>query len=141
MADRVLSVVKNFEKVEPGKVTAQARFKEDLSLDSLDVVEVSWKRRGGWMGGGRGTCCTWAGWMGGRVSIRLLQSRIRAHNTPKKTEGLIHPPTHPPTPTQNQQVVMAIEEEFALEIPDNEADKISSIADAIKYITSHPQAK
>ena len=36
---------------------------------------------------------------------------------------------------------MAIEEEFALEIPDNEADKIGSIADAVKYITSHPQAK
>lgn len=77
VADRVLQVVKNFEKVEPGKVTAAARFKEDLSLDSLDVVEV----------------------------------------------------------------VMAIEEEFALEIPDNEADKIASIGDAIKYITSHPQAK
>lgn len=39
------------------------------------------------------------------------------------------------------QVVMAIEEEFALEIPDNEADKILSIDDAVKYITAHPQAK
>jgi acyl carrier protein len=37
------------------------------------------------------------------------------------------------------EVVMAIEEEFALEIPDNEADKIVSIADAVKYIASHPQ--
>lgn len=36
---------------------------------------------------------------------------------------------------------MAIEEEFALEIPDNEADKILSIEDAVKYITAHPQAK
>jgi len=36
---------------------------------------------------------------------------------------------------------MAIEEEFALEIPDNEADKIASIGDAIKYITSHPQVR
>ena len=27
-------------QVEPGKVTPAARFKEDLSLDSLDVVEV-----------------------------------------------------------------------------------------------------
>ena len=62
-------------QVEPGKVTAEARFKEDLSLDSLDVVEV----------------------------------------------------------------VMAIEEEFALEIPDNEADKIVSISDAVKYIAAHPQ--
>ena len=36
---------------------------------------------------------------------------------------------------------MAIEEEFALEIPDNEADKILSIDDAVKYIAAHPQAK
>ena len=50
VADRVLSVVKNFEKVEPGKVTATARFKEDLSLDSLDVVEVRERKRE-WVGG------------------------------------------------------------------------------------------
>ena len=36
---------------------------------------------------------------------------------------------------------MAIEEEFALEIPDAEADKIMSIEDAVKYLASHPQAK
>jgi len=39
------------------------------------------------------------------------------------------------------EVVMAIEDEFAIEIPDQEADKITSIADAIKYISSHPMAK
>lgn len=39
------------------------------------------------------------------------------------------------------EVVMAIEDEFAIEIPDAEADKILSIADAVEYITSHPMAK
>eukprot|EP00934_Nitzschia_sp_Nitz4_P005161 Nitzschia sp. Nitz4//scaffold82_size85912//32544//32906//NITZ4_ACCPP//-1//CDS//3329558883//5151//frame0 len=39
------------------------------------------------------------------------------------------------------EVVMAIEDEFAIEIPDAEADKIVSIEDAIEYITSHPMAK
>ena len=39
------------------------------------------------------------------------------------------------------EVVMAIEDEFAIEIPDAEADKISSIEDAVEYITSHPMAK
>lgn len=58
-------------------MSAKARFKEDLSLDSLDIVEL----------------------------------------------------------------VMAIEEEFALEIPDNEADKILTVEDAIKYIAAHPSAK
>ena len=39
------------------------------------------------------------------------------------------------------EVVMAIEDEFAVEIPDIEADKISSIAEAIDYISTHPMAK
>eukprot|EP00529_Nitzschia_sp_RCC80_P033326 CAMPEP_0113454910 /NCGR_PEP_ID=MMETSP0014_2-20120614/8106_1 /TAXON_ID=2857 /ORGANISM="Nitzschia sp." /LENGTH=140 /DNA_ID=CAMNT_0000346329 /DNA_START=104 /DNA_END=526 /DNA_ORIENTATION=+ /assembly_acc=CAM_ASM_000159 len=39
------------------------------------------------------------------------------------------------------EVVMAIEDEFAIEIPDAEADKIVSITDAVEYITSHPMAK
>jgi NADH dehydrogenase (ubiquinone) 1 alpha/beta subcomplex 1 len=39
------------------------------------------------------------------------------------------------------EVVMAIEDEFAIEIPDQEADKILSIADAVEYICSHPMAK
>lgn len=36
---------------------------------------------------------------------------------------------------------MAIEDEFTIEIPDSEADKILSVADAVTYIVSHPAAK
>jgi len=39
------------------------------------------------------------------------------------------------------EVVMAFEEEFGLEIPDNDADKILTCTDAIQYISSHPNAK
>ncbi|KAL9248288.1 hypothetical protein vseg_021628 [Gypsophila vaccaria] len=77
VTDRVISVVKNFQKVEPSKVTPNAHFQKDLGLDSLDTVEI----------------------------------------------------------------VMALEEEFRFEIPDNEADKISSINMAVDFIASHPQAK
>lgn len=70
-------MVKNFDKVDPGKVHPESKFAEDLGLDSLDSVEV----------------------------------------------------------------VMAIEDEFAIEIPDAEADKITSIAEAVEYIQSHPMAK
>ena len=77
VTDRVVSVVKNFQKVDPSKVTPNAHFQNDLGLDSLDTVEV----------------------------------------------------------------VMALEEEFGFEIPDNEADKISSINMAVDFIASHPQAK
>ena len=99
MAERIIEVIKHFEKVciwcfdiisipdswqhdatlqiNAAKVTTAARFKEDLDLDSLDAVEV----------------------------------------------------------------VMAIEEEFNIEIPDSEADKILSIPDAVAYISTHPMAK
>ncbi|GJM88428.1 hypothetical protein PR202_ga04488 [Eleusine coracana subsp. coracana] len=72
VADRVVSVVKNFQKVEPAKVTPTAHFQKDLGLDSLDTVEI----------------------------------------------------------------VMAFEEEFGFEIPDNEADKIDSIKTAVEFIAS-----
>ena len=39
------------------------------------------------------------------------------------------------------ELVMAIEEEFSIEIPDAEADKILSCSDAISYIAMHPMAK
>lgn len=39
------------------------------------------------------------------------------------------------------EIVMALEEEFGFEIPDNEADKINSIKNAVEFIASHPQAK
>jgi len=39
------------------------------------------------------------------------------------------------------ELVMAIEEEFAIEIPDAEADKIMTVKEAVDYITAHPQAK
>ena len=35
------------------------------------------------------------------------------------------------------ELVMALEEEFGLEIPDTEAEKIRSVGDAIKYIETH----
>ena len=77
MTERIISVVKNFDKVDAAKVSAESKFSDDLGLDSLDSVEV----------------------------------------------------------------VMAIEDEFAVEIPDTEADKIASIADATEYIAGHPMAK
>jgi NADH dehydrogenase (ubiquinone) 1 alpha/beta subcomplex 1 len=40
VTDRVLGVVKSFEKVDPAKVTPKSHFISDLGLDSLDTVEV-----------------------------------------------------------------------------------------------------
>eukprot|EP00549_Striatella_unipunctata_P024740 CAMPEP_0118717524 /NCGR_PEP_ID=MMETSP0800-20121206/28218_1 /TAXON_ID=210618 ORGANISM="Striatella unipunctata, Strain CCMP2910" /NCGR_SAMPLE_ID=MMETSP0800 /ASSEMBLY_ACC=CAM_ASM_000638 /LENGTH=128 /DNA_ID=CAMNT_0006624293 /DNA_START=60 /DNA_END=446 /DNA_ORIENTATION=+ len=75
--ERVMTAVKNFDKVDPSKVTSASKFADDLGLDSLDAVEV----------------------------------------------------------------VMAIEDEFAIEIPDAEADKIASIEDAVEFVSAHPMAK
>jgi hypothetical protein len=41
----------------------------------------------------------------------------------------------------NGQMVMAFEDEFAVEIPDAEAEKIHTVEQAVAYIASHSQAK
>ncbi|MBN1961298.1 MAG: acyl carrier protein [Deltaproteobacteria bacterium] len=38
------------------------------------------------------------------------------------------------------ELVMAMEDEFGFEIPDEEAEKIRTVADAINYIESHIQS-
>ena len=77
VVERVVGVVKTFDKVDATKVTEKSHFADDLGLDSLDFVEVQ----------------------------------------------------------------MALETEFAIEIPDQEADNIVSCGHAIDFIASHPQAK
>jgi NADH dehydrogenase (ubiquinone) 1 alpha/beta subcomplex 1 len=39
------------------------------------------------------------------------------------------------------EVVMALEEEFTIEIPDNESEKLTTLAHAIDYIAANPMAK
>lgn len=39
------------------------------------------------------------------------------------------------------ELVMALEEEFGIEIPDEDAEKIQTVGDAIKYITEKAGAK
>jgi acyl carrier protein len=38
------------------------------------------------------------------------------------------------------ELVMAMEEEFEIEIPDEEAENIKTVGDAIKYISQHKTA-
>ncbi|KAJ1650098.1 mitochondrial acyl carrier protein [Dispira simplex] len=68
--ERVLEVLKDFDKVPQDKLTPKSDFAKDLGLDSLDIVEV----------------------------------------------------------------VMAIEEEFTVEIPDKDADEIRTVGQAVDYI-------
>ncbi|PIA58393.1 hypothetical protein AQUCO_00500367v1 [Aquilegia coerulea] len=70
LLDRVVGLVKKFDRIDAKMVTETADFRKDLSLDSLDRVEL----------------------------------------------------------------VMALEEEFAIEIPEEEADKLTCCADVAKYI-------
>jgi acyl carrier protein len=39
------------------------------------------------------------------------------------------------------ELVMAFEEEFDLEIPDEDAEKIATVGDAVKYIDEHAAKK
>ncbi|HEX9900761.1 MAG TPA: acyl carrier protein, partial [Candidatus Methylomirabilis sp.] len=38
------------------------------------------------------------------------------------------------------ELVMALEEEFGIEIPDEDAEKIATVRDAITYIQEHKKA-
>ncbi|TKY53913.1 Acyl carrier protein 3 [Spatholobus suberectus] len=75
--DRVIRLVKKYDKIDAAKVTETADFQKDLSLDSLDGVEL----------------------------------------------------------------IMALEEEFSIEIPDEKADKLTCCADVAKYIASGADQK
>ncbi|KAL4562524.1 hypothetical protein LXL04_034731 [Taraxacum kok-saghyz] len=72
---RVIGLVKKFDKIDASKVNELADFQKDLSLDSLDRVEL----------------------------------------------------------------VMAFEQEFSIEIPDEQADKLKCCADVAQYIISAPK--
>ncbi|XVF28066.1 hypothetical protein REPUB_Repub14bG0163600 [Reevesia pubescens] len=74
--DRVIGLVKKYDKTDASKVTETADFQKDLCLDSLDRVEL----------------------------------------------------------------VMAIEEEFSIEIPDEKADKLTCCADVAKYVISESRS-
>ncbi|MBM3246050.1 MAG: acyl carrier protein, partial [Candidatus Omnitrophica bacterium] len=39
------------------------------------------------------------------------------------------------------ELVMALEEEFGIEIPDEDAEKIATVGDAVKYIETKSGAK
>lgn len=39
------------------------------------------------------------------------------------------------------ELIMGFEEEFAVEIPDEEAEKIFTLEDVVTYISAHPMAK
>jgi acyl carrier protein len=39
------------------------------------------------------------------------------------------------------ELVMAFEEEFGIEIPDDDAEKITKVKDAVEYIETHAKAK
>ncbi len=38
------------------------------------------------------------------------------------------------------ELVMALEEEFGVDIPDEDADKIKTVGDAVKYLQEHQSA-
>eukprot|EP00127_Corallochytrium_limacisporum_P005498 Clim_evm15s207 gene=Clim_evmTU15s207 len=76
LEERVMDVLKSFDKVDQNKISMDAHFINDLGLDSLDTVEL----------------------------------------------------------------VMAFEDEFALEIPDEAAEKIFTARDAVKYVEQQENA-
>jgi len=71
--DEVKAIIKDLLGADDGKITPEARFREDLEADSLDLVEL----------------------------------------------------------------IMAFEDKFGAEISDEDAQKITTVGDAVSYIDSH----
>ncbi|UCD39151.1 MAG: acyl carrier protein [Fidelibacterota bacterium] len=71
--EKISEVIADKLGVEPGKITPEAKFVEDLGADSLDTVEL----------------------------------------------------------------IMQLEDEFNLEIPDEEAEKLTTVGAVVEYIDSH----
>jgi acyl carrier protein len=71
--DKVREIITERLSVTPEKVTAEAKFMEDLGADSLDTVEL----------------------------------------------------------------VMAFEEEFGIDVPDEDSEKLQTVGDVVSYITAH----
>ena len=124
VTERVVDVVKAFEKVDSAKVSDSSDFQKDLGLDSLDAVEVS-----------SFLFCECLGKMVSVVSLSTMHVLVACGLCATQRFFL------DPFMFVCMQLVMAFEDEFALEIPDIEADKILTCADAVAYISSHPNAK
>jgi len=75
----------------------------------------------------------------GRI-IALLQGFDKV-NDPSNVKGIAHFANDLGLDSLDTvEVVMAIEEEFSIEIPDKDADTIHSIDKAVDYIMSQPDA-
>ncbi|KAL5988093.1 hypothetical protein ACLOJK_035856 [Asimina triloba] len=106
-----------------------------------------WLAAGIWMVTGGGG--TREGWLAGKTNGGTGEKK-RGRRLGQKTEASHGFDVTPSAHFQNDlgldsldtvEIVMALEEEFGFEIPDNEADKINCISLAVDFIASHPQAK
>ena len=59
----------------------------------------------------------------------------------KHTSRVLAPHAHLPLLTLRAQICMALEEEFVITVPDNDAEKILTVEDAVNFVAAHPQAK
>ncbi|MBA0792157.1 hypothetical protein Gohar_016679 [Gossypium harknessii] len=191
VTDRVVSVVKNFQKVDPSKVPTISLTYQNVVADNSVYVKTPLMMLGYRNLMGRGGLQEWLvhafelnkGGIDVGVADFLGKMRVEQQECdlldsiydeyPKESEDLhMHllspilfpvavfsalpelgsdePLVTPNAHFQNDlgldsldtvEVVMALEEEFGFEIPDNEADKISTINHAVEFIASHPQAK
>ncbi|KAJ0013476.1 hypothetical protein Pint_21222 [Pistacia integerrima] len=158
VTDRVLSVVKNFQKVDPSKFTCSEFRTNGCQLwEEASVKPESCERKMhpvcyeeyimlNFLSDSQSIVISFAK---PTISSHLDQVSLQAVGSNMVVQFDYEKVT-PSAHFQNDlgldsldtvEVVMALEEEFGFEIPDNEADKISSINLAVDFIASHPQAK
>ncbi len=137
VVERVIYVAKHFEKVDPNKVRSESQ------------RWGAWSMPARHMGGGirpwaRYCCACSRGRPAWRVDCDAHGLRLHRRLLPVRMQ--VSPEAHFEKDLGLDsldvvELVMALEEEFGVEIPDAEADKIGSINDAVNYIISNPLSK
>uniref|UniRef100_A0A7N2LEP1 Acyl carrier protein n=1 Tax=Quercus lobata TaxID=97700 RepID=A0A7N2LEP1_QUELO len=135
--ERVLSVIKSFPKVDPSQLA-----RSSTSTTPCSMTQCTSNSEHTIFHNSRavGQCRNHSSLS--RHLERQMSINLERHEA---TSGQVTPDVHFQKDLgldslDNVEIVMALEEEFKLEIPDKEADKIDSCNLAIEYIYNHPMA-
>ena len=124
VTERVLNVVKKFEKIkDPNAVTPTANFATDLG-------QFNAKRRTNKRKESRTEVLAEGELRRSIIHVHILSFFVAFSLFTLGLDSL-----------DAVEIVMNFEDEFGIEIPDADADKIQSTADAIKYIAANPKAQ
>ena len=128
VAERVKKIVVEHLGVEAAQVKEDAKFIDDLGADSLDTVELvmAFEEEFG---------CE----IPDDAAEKIVVDRLGVTDDQVTMEASFTEDLGADS-LDTVELVMAFEEEFNIEIPDDAAEKIQTVGDAISFITSNAKS-